>query len=623
MSRVIALGLQNSTTTSYDQTKTTLQGRSRARTITDGNGPKVCLGVSPVVNIDVFDDTGVAPAVIHTTTQNGRIFIGKGIVGGNWIISYYSFDTTLGTQSWVGDIKLTLSTGTHTIKGFTVDDSNTASMTILWNTTSSTATTGGLFGAWGVNITDFSQGAPPTFPLATVASQSKAVWVMGDTATQAANTLTVSAAQGIDPILKDVYVLAGVSATPSIYKFSYSVPPTGSPTLGYTNSNFTLKTGTLAAFGGVILLNNCLVVATPNHSANAGFQCLCFITSTTLYFAKITDVTSAVVSLPSLTSSNAAISTDYLLPVLNQGQFSPVLDKFVVGSTSGPFFAKQQVNNDPNGLSFGYSSFIKSESGGMISPVDFGGNTIISCLSVMNGWAVLMSTGIGQRGLYCLDLYSDQSSTTSGQVNSSIITPVVSGNFSQGLHLGIYKEFAKRSVYPTIQYRTSNFSTGPGAGFDATWTTAPKDGDLSLLVNVPQVQFRFLFTVAGIDNTNASQIIEGYFVYTDYTQNSRNWVASINNTTANGASPTRYAFRLQSAYATSVPTMYFRAVDDSGNVVTTANTVTNAANFEYTTNNGTSWLPLGTISNTALTTELRYNFTSPPGVNVRGSLSES
>jgi hypothetical protein len=80
---------------------------------------------------------------------------------------------------------------------------------------------------------------------------------------------------------------------------------------------------------------------------------------------------------------------------------------------------------------------------------------------------------------------------------------------------------------------------------------------------------------------------------------------------------------LQTAYASSVPTMYFRAYDDNGNLVASANTATNPADFQYTTNNGTSWNALGTVPNTALTTELRYIWSTPPGVNVTSSLRES
>jgi hypothetical protein len=69
--------------------------------------------------------------------------------------------------------------------------------------------------------------------------------------------------------------------------------------------------------------------------------------------------------------------------------------------------------------------------------------------------------------------------------------------------------------------------------------------------------------------------------------------------------------------------MYFRAYDDSGNLVVSANTASNPTLFQYSTNNGTSWNALGTIPNTILTTEVRYLWASPPGVSVTVSFKES
>ena len=621
----LPLGIQASTTTSYDQTKTTLQGRARARTITDGNGAKTCLGVSPVVVGDVFDDTGVSPVAIHCSTTNGRIFIGKGIVASIWTISYYTFDTTLGTTSWVGDIKLTLPSGTQTLKGFEVDDTSSSNMTINFVTTSTTVQTGGFFGVYGVNVTDFVKVSVPTFATATVASTNKVVYQIGDAATQGTHTLTVGAGIGLDISGGFAYILAGVAATPKIFKFVNTVPTTA-PVSGYSIANGTIVvTGTLAALSGTILLVNCVrYSSTIGHTTNSGSPVLAWITTTNLYCAKVSDVVNAAVTLPTLVTANMAPSADYLTPTASLGQYSSVLDKWVILTTLGKTLIKQCVNNDPNAILFGGNDTIKIETGGTVTPSDFGGVTNL-CVTMMSGWAVLTNTAIGQRDFVALDLYSDQTSTTAGQINTSIISPVMSNVYGQTFYLAVYKEFTKRSVYPTIQYRTTGFATGPGAGFDALWTTAPKDGDLTplTLLTGGQIQFRILFTVAGYDNTNTSQINELYLLYQPLNEISSNWEGSVDNTTQNGASPCRTAFRLNLAYASTVPTLYFRAYDDSNNLVISANTSANASSFEYSTNNGTSWLPLGTIPNTINTTEVRYNWTSPPGVRVTSSIRES
>ena len=85
--------------------------------------------------------------------------------------------------------------------------------------------------------------------------------------------------------------------------------------------------------------------------------------------------------------------------------------------------------------------------------------------------------------------------------------------------------------------------------------------------------------------------------------------------------PSRCAFRLKLAFASTVPTLYFRAYDLSDAQLVNHNSVTNAANFEYSTDTGLTWLPLGTIPNT-VGTLVRYTFTSPPGVNIRPGLRQ-
>lgn len=627
MSKVLALGLQTSTTTSYDQTKTTLQGRVSSRTINDGNGLKTVLGPSPVVVADVFDDTAAAPTTIHCSTTNGRIFIGKGVAAGVWTISAYSLNASTGAEAWIGDLKLTMSNvGVYTIKGFSVDDTTSSSMKISWVATNTTVQQGGWYASYGVPIADFHTSSVLTYPVATLGSTTKTIYQIGDVATQAAHTVTVSDGMDLDGAGNFAYILNGAAATPKIFKFDNTSAPSAVPVSGYSIANGTIIiTATLPALAGVVLLVNNVKLGTIGHTTNSGSQVLTWLTTTTIYNAKTSDITNGATSLPSLVQSNVSLSGDYLSPAaIALGQYFQAIDKFVmvISTTSSRIIIKQNINNDSNGKTFGVTDYIKTEVGGTITPSDFGGVTPI-CLTEMNGWAVLTNSAVSQRNFVALDLFSDESSTTSGQINTSIISPVVSGTITQGIIMGVYYELSKRSVKATVQYRTSSFATGPGGGFDATWTTIPKDGDLSALVNATQVQFRILFTMMGMETTNPPMINEAYFIYNDTTQISVNWEGSVDNTTGSGISPTRSAFRLIKAYATSVPTMYYRAIDDSGSVLVLANTVTNASNFEYSTNNGTSWNPLGTITNTILTTELRYNHSSPPGVAITSSLRES
>ena len=626
---VIPLGLQNNLVTSYDQTKTTLQGRVGLKTITDGNGAKSCSGPVPVVTADVFDDTGLAPVALTTSTSNNRIFVTTGNAAGLFTVAYYLLTTTNGvtTQAYQGSLKFQMPTATvHTIKGFMVDDSNPASMVFQWSTTNATGINGGYFACWGINQTQFVKVSIQTIPAAvSTPSLTQVVYMIGDNASQASETVTVADGIGIDTTGKNAYILNGAAATPKIFVFSYTNPPSGTITAGYTNSNFTLVTGTLTALSGVVLLVNNVQCITPSHTANAGSLCLSFLTSTNVYAAKVSDITSGVTSLPSLVTCTLAMSGDYITPAtITFGQYIASIDKWVLETVTGNMQLRQLVTNDPNAKIFGLNSYLKTEVGGTITPVDFGGVTNL-CITDCNGFAVLTNTTVGQRNLVILDVQSDATSVnpSTGQIYASLISPVISVNATTGVLLTAYYELAQRATKPIVQYRTSGFATGPGAGFDATWTQAPKDGDLSAIANATSIQFRLLFTMMGFEVTNPPQINECYFLYNDNTQISANWEGSNNNTTQSAVTPAYTAFRLKTAYSSAVPTLFFRAYDDSNNLVASANTVSNPTLFQYTTNNGTSWNALGTIPNTALTTEVRYLWPTPPGVSVTVSIRES
>lgn len=636
--KVQALGLQTSLVTSYSQTATTLQGNIGSRSITDGNGAKTVLGPQPVLFSDVEDDTGAAPSGLHASTGNGRVFVNKGFVAGLLTMSYYLKTTTSGVTSlaWQGDLKFQFTnTGAYTVHGMEIDDTTASAMNFHFITTNTTAIQGGWYAAFGINQTAFVKVSVQTIPVATAGSQTATLYQIGDTTTQAAQTLTVGDGLGNDPTNAFIYFLNGAAATPKVYKFVNTVPTT-SPTAGYSQANGTIViTATLPALAGTILLVNNMKLVTvigawsSNSPASTAAPVLTFITSTTLYNFKVSDVTNGATSLPSLMSGNMSNGVD-LLPTASLGQYSGTIDKFVILTSLGLIIVKQGINNDSNMkfLSAG-AAYVKTETGGTTTPPDFGCVTDL-CLTINSGFAFLSSTAVGQRGFYTIDLTTDESSVANlaaavpGQINASIISPVLTNlNITQGTILAFYNELAKRSVKPTVQYRTSNFSTGPGAGFDALWTTAPKDGDISTLVNATQVQFRILFTVMALETTNTPQITEGYFIYSDNTQISNFWEGDVDNSTQSGNSPMYVAFRLRYAYASVVPQLFVRGIDDSGNVIFLFNTITNISVFSYTTNNGTSWTALGTIPNTALTTGVRVNVASPSGTRLTWSIAES
>ena len=166
-----------------------------------------------------------------------------------------------------------------------------------------------------------------------------------------------------------------------------------------------------------------------------------------------------------------------------------------------------------------------------------------------------------------------------------------------------------------VKYRTSGFGSISGG-----WISLDAFSDLSAsVITSNQIQFKICFSMQSEGSSSPAQINELLIGVEANNSISDNWEFSDDFSDNNV--PSRSAFRLKLAYSSTVPTLYYRAYDLSDALLINHNTVTNAANFEYSTDNGTSWIPLGTIPNT-VGTLVRYTFTSPPGVDVRPGLKE-
>ena len=168
-----------------------------------------------------------------------------------------------------------------------------------------------------------------------------------------------------------------------------------------------------------------------------------------------------------------------------------------------------------------------------------------------------------------------------------------------------------------------NSSTLPTTSASNGWTQIHQAQDLTSFAIGPYFQICVTYSILTYASNTPAQMYDVSYTVMPPTEMSDYWEGGGANTTQSGASPAYTSFRLVNAYTSSVPTMYFRAYDDFGNLVASANTASNPTSFQYTTNNGTSWNALGTIPNTTLTTELRYIWATSPGESVTCSLRES
>lgn len=208
----------------YDQTKTTIQGRCISKTV---NG-KTVLG--PPLNefIDVITDSGQSPAGIFLS-QNSRVFVLGSPAAGILPVMLYSFNFTTGAYTYTGRINLSIpntAATTHTIRAFKVIDTGTSGWRLFFATTGSVAINGGTFEAHSIALSDFVPIGFPTIPFATGNGQ-KAVYFHQDPANIGVGQLqTATAGAVLDRTNNLLYVHNGVAATHQYYLYSTSTTPT-------------------------------------------------------------------------------------------------------------------------------------------------------------------------------------------------------------------------------------------------------------------------------------------------------------------------------------------------------------------------------------------------------------
>jgi hypothetical protein len=378
---------------------------------------------------------------------------------------------------------------------------------------------------------------------------------------------------------------------------------------GTTGDAWVHKTGNLPALAGTLIASDSEDYALPGHTANSGFPCIFFCTDTNLYLGRISELTSGAVTWPSLVTSNILGTVNQIVtPILTNATWSNVLDKAIYLTNSNILIMKQVVNNSIDKIFAGANNLYREAAPSNVVPLQW---LASGALDVEDGWLIVQTiTNVGQRGVILCDLRSDELFDYSYIVTKVLDTPN-----------SVYKFITTiDSLYDftgslRVQYRTSGFGSISGG-----WADIGFAEDLTAVASGSQVQFKILFDTLALDTSIHAQLQDFFLGYESNTNISDNWEFSDDFSDNNV--PSRCAFRLKKAYTSSVPQLYFRAYDLSSSLLVNHNTVSEIAQFEYSTTNGVSWVPMGTIPNT-VGTLLRYTFTSPPGVDIRPGLKES
>ena len=144
--KLLKANLLNSVTGTYDQTKTTIQGRVSQKTFSGAD----YLGPPLSKYNDVVTDLGgsLVPAGPIFKTDNDRIFVPFLVVAGTYGIALYTHDENTNQNTYVGRIHFNVPNAaatTHTLRAFKVLDSGTTNWKFFISTTGSVTLNGGTF----------------------------------------------------------------------------------------------------------------------------------------------------------------------------------------------------------------------------------------------------------------------------------------------------------------------------------------------------------------------------------------------------------------------------------------------------------------------------------------------
>ena len=601
--RVLPISLFTNTSVTYDQTKTSRIGQITNKTI---SGETVMGPPLAKYRNTVLGSEALTPNDLHFT-ENNRIFVTTTEAGGLVQIALYDINPLTNDISYVGKLNITVNDSpatTHVIRGFRVADAGVTGWKLFWLSTANQLGNEGLYMANDIALTDFSP-VPVTIPTATAGGQ-KAVYRLHD----GSGLMTAAAGLSLDTATSHAYVHNGVSATHQYYKFNYAATIT-TVTAGSTTDAFVLKTGNLPALSGTLIVTNSEEYHLPGIGPNIGQPCVIFNTTTNMYRGRLSELTAATTAWPSLEFQNNNPGNN-LITAENTSRcaFSDTLKKVVLLTSNNVLIVKSFLDN----VSDLYT---------VIEGRDNDENTVkdiytfrvgtVQGFDSRNGMVAILSTTTGQRGLYV-----SRFDTNNVYDTTHIISPVQDVTNLRLLRatVGLVRQDRAAPVY--IYYRTSGFGTATGG-----WVLLPSSllfaGQTGIISPTGQIQLKIGFSVFESDKANPIQLNSFGIIY-----ESLNTISDNLEYTHDDSSPGSaiVAFRLKKAYASVVPTLFFRAYDLTGTLVVQSDTSTDAGLFEYSTDDGANWNSLGVIPN-FVGTKIRYTFAVAPGIDVRPSMRES
>lgn len=577
--------------------------------------------------------SGTAVTGSSTLFQTNRIAVGARIGFGSTdpkqITTWYRISAI------ASDTGATLATSAGTIAAgtaFVIEEYRP-----VYLATNATTTNGGIHYGKGITPEDFTSGGT-TIALAVATDNVKAMYWLKDAATQTnivAAGMAIDFAAGTNTSLT-AYVVDLVSA--GNYKFfTYNLRAALTVASGASTSAWLLATGNNPVTGTGSQNSN-LCIATASHGTGSGVKSLYLVTTTRVYRAPVTQITTTSTTVFSSPSDNitevppGGTGSYPATSALSTIEYMADIDAFIIGTTHATSlhsYVTQYVSSGSQFTNlFGRNTlYLEQSLKDSNIPTHFS-NQITAFAFNDSGssnllYAVKQGTTQSTHGIYILPFgnhFTYASASTGRLITPELSTPNAAKfyrAFANHVNQVGGGEFVKPTEGFKLYARTANIRTDATSG----WTLLDETNDLSGFAGASTIQFMIEFrTIAEL--CIPSRILGINVSYEDNTTDSH-YEHSVGQSNLTSK---RFAFFFKTAWGSTVPTLYIRIYDAvTGSLLLTDNTASpTLGTFEKSTNDGGAWGSYDTSDKANDTTYIRYTPTSlADNIKARAIISQA
>jgi len=358
----------------------------------------------------------------------------------------------------------------------------------------------------------------------------------------------------------------------------------GITTAGWT----TTKTAGLPAQTGLTaLLTGAIEFVQPvsGHAANNGVDCIFIGCSSGTLLFPTSEVTNGAATLPNILATNLlGTANEVTTPTATHMTWSELFDRYLYVTNVTRIVAKKCINNVIEDI-FGIVNNSSIEAVSQTNLITQFGMAAITSIDANQGWVHIVGSTVGQRGILSLNTGA---SYKTGQ--SKIITKVLDvGDLLSYVGFASALQNTEKTSGAIYRYRTnlecdfSDTTTG--------WIDLSSTGLMNLLsaTGVTQIQFELRFKMMDPLISNPAQVIELFFAYIPLQWIDPDWLGWVGQTSQDNVSPAYTAYQLDKNLSAAVAMRFIAVNKVTKTIIAMADTDTDFASFDKTSNAGLSW----------------------------------